>query len=288
MNYLILLAGTAANVTQSIAIKHFNIKAKDNPIGPFVFNVFSCFVATLFFIAKGFIVSGNLDFHMPTLIYSVIYGVCYVASGVCYTFALKHGPLSLSVLALAYSLMLPTLYGIIFVKEPIGIFTIIGFVCLIASIWLINHKKGKTKITFKWVIFAVLVFISNGMCAVAQKAHQVAYPGEYQSELMAYSLIIALVLSVVILFVLAKGQKIENVKDAIVCGGSNGVLNAAYNTTLVLLAARMPASLLYPLSSAVNIILTFVISFAIYRERFSKQQYVALVLGICAIVLLNL
>ncbi len=288
MNYLILAVGLSFHAGQAIAIKKFNLKTAGDNIAPLFFNLFSCILAMIFFVSKAFITNGELALHLPTFLYAIVLGLTYVAATVFYTYTVRFGPLALSALVLAYSLTIPTLYGIFFLGENVSIYAIIGFVLLVASIWLINHKKGKAKITLKWVIFAALTFLMNGICATMQKAHQAAFPGEYQSELMAYGVTIAVVISIVYVAIVTKCKRPAALKPAALLGSANGILNGAYNTCTVFLASRMFASLLYPLLSAGDIVITFLVSFFLFKERYSKMQYIGVVLGVGAIVFLNL
>ncbi len=288
MNYLILIAGLTCHTLQSAAIKKFNNKTENDSVSALFFNLCSCAFAFIFFVAKSFITAGRIEMHIPTLIYSVFLGATYVGATVFYIYTVKYGPLALSALVLAYSLVIPTMYGIVFLKEPVGVYTIIGFALLVISIWLINREKSEVKITFKWVIFAALTFVVNGLCATLEKAHQVAFPEMYQNELMTYTTAVAVVGSFIYLLFATKCKFPKDIKPAITYGSMNGCLNAAYNATSIFLAPRMAASLLYPLQSAGDIVFTFALSFFIFKERFEKLQYVGLALGIGAIVFLNL
>jgi multidrug transporter EmrE-like cation transporter len=67
-----------------------------------------------------------------------------------------------------------------------------------------------------------------------------------------------------------------------------GVANGASNLFVIALSPNMPASIMFPLVSAGGIVLTSLISIFIYRERLSVLQYIGMVLGIGAIVFLNI
>jgi drug/metabolite transporter (DMT)-like permease len=70
----------------------------------------------------------------------------------------------------------------------------------------------------------------------------------------------------------------------LICGGFNGLCNLL----VMLCSVLMSASVMFPIMSAGSIILTAVVSIFFYKEKLTKIQYVGFVLGILAIVLLNI
>ena len=60
------------------------------------------------------------------------------------------------------------------------------------------------------------------------------------------------------------------------------------NLLVMILSAAMSVSVMFPLISAGGIVVTFLISFFIYRENLSKKQYAGLAVGILAILFLSI
>ena len=61
-------------------------------------------------------------------------------------------------------------------------------------------------------------------------------------------------------------------------------------TNLIVLAVptvMLPASVFFPVLSAGQIIVTSILSVLVYKERLIPRQVVAIILGVAAIVLLN-
>ena len=67
-----------------------------------------------------------------------------------------------------------------------------------------------------------------------------------------------------------------------------GIANGAMNLFVMLLSTRMNASLMFPVFSAGGIILTWTVSRFVYKEKLALGQNLALVLGILAVVFMNL
>lgn len=275
--FLVILGMSA----QSITRKSFSTKYN----APFLFSFLSVGIAMLFFL---FNAGKNFIFSFDYIPYAIVFALGYGAATVFGFFAITHGSLGLTSLVTSYSLIIPTLYGILFLNEKPSVMLYIGLVLLFVSIFLINFEKGEKKITVKWLIFVTLALVGNGICTTAQKVQQINQNGAYKNEFMTISLfIVTLFCLVFALFYHKKAFKPVFTKPIIVlpiiCGGANALVNY-----LVMVLSRIDASLLFPIISAGGIIMTGIISLTIYKERFTKQQIVGMILGIASVVFLNL
>ena len=276
----LLMVGTAG---QSIAQKNYNAKFKGQ--GTIFFLSVSALSACLFFlVTSGF----KLSFSIALLPYTFAYAVCYAFAAVMGFMAIRTGPLSLTSLIIAYSLIIPTFYGLIFLGDKVGVFFWIGFVLLSGSLFLINSPAANTKITLKWIVFVLLAFLGNGFCALIQTKQQRDFDGALGNEMMIFALFIAAVLVFAVALISDRKSIPELAKRGthfmVMCGVSNGLANFM----LILLLPRMLSAVLFPVISAGQIITSWVVSRFIYKEKLSVKQNVALVLGTAAIVFMNL
>ena len=282
LNVLFLTGAVVTIAAQSIVKKSYNVRMGDR--GAYTFSAVSVLAAALFFlVSSGF----KLDFNAEIIPYSLVFGIGYGAAIVGIFLAILHGSLSLTSLVISYSLIFPTFWGIIFLDESLSVTFVIGLALLMISLFLINSKKGDGKITFSWIIFALMAFLGNGACATVQLVQQRDFGGEYKSEFM----LVALVIVAVVLFAVAAFAERGDVIDCTRRGGIEmtlcGLFNGASNLFVMLVAVRMNASIAYPVISAGGIILTWVISRFFYKERLSLAQNISLVLGIASVVGMN-
>jgi drug/metabolite transporter (DMT)-like permease len=200
------------------------------------------------------------------------------------------GPLALSSLLISYSLILPALYGIVFLNEPMTTPMIIAIILLLISATLTNleGKQEKKRITPKWMIFVLLSFLGNGSCSIIQKMEQIRFNGGYKNEFM----IIALLLVVVFIFgaalITERGNLRKNAPAAIICSAAAGLTNGGVNLLVMVLTGLMATSIMFPAISAGGIIVTFLIALLIYKEKLSVYQYLGALFGIAAIILFNI
>ncbi len=248
--------------------------------------------ASAFFSMSFFVVSsiGNFKFSSDILPYSIGFAASYCLSAVSSMLAIKTGPLSISSLIVSYSLVLPTVYGLAILDEPIKVWLIIGIGLLLASLFFINkEKKGEEKkITFKWCVFAFLSFIGNGMTSTVQKAQQVEFDGMYKNEFMVIALIITV--SVLAIFSVISDRQgiVSGLKKGFWLYTGCGVANGLVNLFVLILSNKMPASVMFPVISAGGVLMSALVSVFIYKESLTKYQWSGLMLGMLSIVLLNL
>lgn len=285
MNYFLLSIVVVGNLFQSIFQKQYSTKLKEVKNSQFFYFFAMSFSA---FVFAGFVALFGFTFHKETLIFALAFAFGFLGSIIFLFLAIGEGALSLTYLVSSFSLIVPIFYGIVFLNETLSLYGGIGLGILAFSIIFINGKGKKTKINVKWCLFALFHFICNGACATVQKAHQTIYVGQYRSMFMLFSMLAVTVVSGILFFV----YRPKNIKTILKKGGvyasSVGLLNGLHNTLVLILATGMPAYILYPLISAGGIVLTFVASIVIYKERYSIGQYIGFILGIAAIIMLNI
>jgi multidrug transporter EmrE-like cation transporter len=196
-------------------------------------------------------------------------------------------------------LLIPTFWGIIFDNDPTSVWLYIGLVLLAASLVFINLKDkpkenggqggdGDVKITLKWAIFAIIALVTNGACSTIQPAQSRIFEGKYDSIFMIIALAAVFVALSILVLVKERKEILPSLKSGaplmVVCGLANGLVNL-----FVMLASPIvPNSVFFPLISAGGIVLTWIISVTLYKEKLSMRQNIGLVLGIISIVFLNL
>lgn len=286
LNWLMLATVILGLIVQSVSQKTFNMKTSG---GVFTFGAAYSLFAALFFVAtSGF----KLQFTVGVLIYSIFFSLGYATSVVGLFLAIKTGPLSLTTLINSLSLLIPTLYCLIVLKEPIKVSLIIGLVLLLVALVMINLKKKgeEKKVNFKWVIFVLLAFFGNGSCALVQKMQVQEYGSDYMHEFMIMALLLVfLSLGTVAVFTERKLIKpgLRGAPWFMLCGIFNGICNL-----LVMILSKpdsgMNSSVMFPVISGGDMVLTFIISRFFYKEKLTRTQDIGFILGVLSIIALNL
>lgn len=118
------------------------------------------------------------------------------------------GNVSLTVLIVNLSMIIPIFVSVVFYKETIGVLRLLG-ICLMVAALCLNVNKEKSVEYKKWFLFCLFASLANGALAVCQQIFgKTEWKGETHS-FIAWSYIIATVVSMLLyLFFKAKGDGI--------------------------------------------------------------------------------
>ena len=279
MTIFLYFLNVACSAGQSTLSKHYASKGGNAN----VFNINKVAAGFLVFLIMG--LWGGLRFHVPTVLLGMAYGTCLYVSNFAGFTALALGPMALTSIIAAFSLVIPFLAGITLWGETLSLPGGIGIGLLLCSIVLMNFRKSGQPMSLKWLFFSFLTFFSNGISSVIQKQHQLLWPGGYRTEFMLWAMGWGLVL--LALTVLIRGTVKAEVR-ACVPGASAGLIEGFANYIVLYLAATQDASVLFPVVSAAKIIAVWIIGRFTFREQLKHTQTVGLLTGIAAIILLNL
>lgn len=281
MNILYLVVIVLTLSMQNVTKKGYTQKTLG---GVYTFSVMTCLAAAVLFM----VTSGGFEWESGLVPYALAFAIAYCTTTVFTVLAIGCGSLSLTNLMISYSLMIPALYGVVFLKETLSLFFYPGIILLVISLFLINQQGEKTKIRLKWIVCVILAAVGNGMCSTFQKMQQVQFEGAYKNELMILALIAGAIGLGALALIQERKEMVTCMKKGWLYAVSGGVCNGVLNLFVMILAGRMSASLMYPSISAGGIIVTYIISKYFYKETLTKKQFVGFVLGIVSVILLNM
>lgn len=268
---------------QGILIKKYS-NQKDCGMYTYYF-ISTVFALIVFLFQSGF----KIKLVPEILLYSVLFAVAYCSAIVFQFVALKHGPLSLTILITSYSLILPTLYGIFFLKERFTVIMAAGIVLFVISLALaVEIKRENKKISLLWFVAVSLAFIGNGMCAMVQKIQQIEFEGQYKGELMIFALLLVALFMLVMALIGERQILINSVKRGWYLAAPLGAANGLNNLLVLILNNMIPAAVLFPVVSAGGVVISSVAGVFVFKEKLSRTQLAGVIIGILAIVLLNI
>ncbi len=281
MAYLFLIATVLLISGQDVLRKQCDKKHEPNP---FLFTALSAAAALVFYlVSAGF----RLELTWTLVPYSALFGVSFGTALLGAYLTAKHGSVSICALTEAYSLAIPTLYGVVVYSDPIGIVGIVGLLLLVTSILLVNLQSEKVHISGKCLLSMALLFFGNGICSTVMKVQQTDFAGAYKNEFMILALALATV-SFLVLGLRKQKQVGTQLKNMVLYAVPCGLLNALSNFFVMLLTGLVPNSVLFPTVSAGGIVMGFLLATFLYREKLTARQLVGYAMGAIAAVLLNL
>ena len=278
---LLMIMCISASTSESIFRKMFANRFGGK--GTFLFNAFVTAAAGLFFA----LTSGGLQWEPGILPYVLLFSFCYATTSATYTLALSCGPLSLSTLIFSFSTILPTLYGLL-LGESIRVSTFLpGLALLLISLFFTNKPEKNQKISLRWIIFLTIATITNGGCSIFQTMQQVAFHEQYKNELMTLSLALVTLFFLILAFFTGRKEIKSHLKCCWWQGTLAGICNAVLNLLVMVLRPILGASILFPLFSGGSLVLAFLVSTFLYKEKLSRWQFIGFVLGIGSVILLS-
>lgn len=282
MAYLLIAINVIAGLAEGIFIKKYNSK---HMYGGFVFTAIVSLFAMVFCVIGD---KGDFVVIPELLPYAVVSGILYCTASILTYFALAYGSFALSMLVLSYSIVFSIGYGVIFLHEPITPFSAVGFVLLVVSLFLTRKDSVSGKLSAKWIVCIVLSVVGNGMYGVITRMQQIRFDGVYDNECLAIGLgISAVVLFVSGIFTDGKHMK-EILKYAVPYAMGAGLINGFRNVIGLFVCTMIPISVSSATTSGMKIVVSFLVSYLMFKETFLKRQVVGVIIGAAALVLLNI
>lgn len=243
-----------------------------------VFNINKATSGIITFFIFGLI--SGMCFHSPTLFMGGLYGIFLCISMHTGFKALALGPMAITSIIASFSLIIPFIFGIFVLDEKISVYGIIGIILLLSSIVILNAKK-ESNFSFKWLLYALMTLVTNGICSIIQKCHQIYYPKQYRIEFMLSALC-------VVLGILQFTNKNSEKFNLNAYGFSAGILEGLSGYIVLYLAGSENASVLFPVVSVIKVITVWIIGRVLFKEKLKALQLFGLLLGVLSIILLKI
>ena len=155
-----------------------------------------------------------------------------------------------------------------------------------------NYQKdgdsGKNKISVKWIIYIILTVLSNAFISIIGRMQYGVYGDTYKNEFLIISLAGGAISLLILGAILERDSFKYTVKHGFLYGAGAGVCNGINNLLLLVAYNYLPISFISPVRTGIGIILGFIISILLYKERFTRRQLISAGIGIAAVILMNL
>lgn len=245
------------------------------------YNLWVNFFTVILFV---FICKFQIKITFFSLFMAVIMPLIAITHSIMGFYLLKYSNVSYTtLLSSCGGIIVPYLYGIIFLNETLSALRVIGIMLIIFSMFVSNIKD--CQIANKHTVLSVLFTVFNGLVGVITKVHQVTlnYKTVDSSQYVFLSASAKVVICAIALLFIKQNQQQNSfnlkkqlplfILTAIICG-------MAYLFQLVG-ASRIPATVLFPLLTGGTIILSTITSKIILKENVSMRQWIAV--GVCFI-----
>lgn len=288
MPYLYLIISVFMSASSSIFGEFFNKQCAQRKDSAAFYNFLQM---TVVFLCWCVLYAFNFSFEVTVLWYAVLFAVCFTVCNIAIINALKHGPTALTSLFVSLSLILTTVWGIIFWESQITVPVVIGLVLVCVAIYLClrSGKKEEKGGSWKWLVCAVLALVGNAGCSIVQRTQQMQYGGRYGNMLMAFATLFSAVVCFLIYIKSDKSDTAIMLKRAWSTPILAGVCNVALNVFVMLLAlTELPPSLIYPVIGVGGLGIVSVFSLFAFKEKMYWWQWIGIAIGVVAVALLSI
>jgi drug/metabolite transporter (DMT)-like permease len=225
-------------------------------------------------------------------LFATAFAFLTVAFQLFYTEALSVGNVSLTVMTVNLSMIIPVLVSYFCYNEKLSIYRIIGIILTITTIVCVAEKNG-SKINKKWLILTVLASLSNGTTGVTQKIFNTSVYAVEREAFISSSYILAFGLTLIIYFVVCLSNKKKEEKTTKInprvfiyialVGGILAGFQWLNNYALTII----DGTFFFPVYSGGSIILSSLVGVMIFKDKLTKKQLFGIILGVVSIVLMN-
>ena len=253
---------------------------KEKTTGPMYINTLKVGASLILFLLISFY---KMQFHLPTVLFALIYGFALFFSTLFGYKALMCGSMALTSLIVSYSVIIPCIFGILFLNEILSFIRISGIVLLLISMCLLKGRTNNVKFNKQWFVYVAITFLCNGICSVIQKLHQTAYPSEYCNEFMIYSLCVTFILFLIITICKNEEKGTGVMRYAVIAG----ILMGIGNYLTLVLSSKVDATVLFPMISVFSMLCNVIVSKFYFKDKFNIAQLTGIGIGVFSVLLIK-
>ncbi len=289
-----LLASTKATLQSFVCKRHIR-----NSQDSILYN-------TMFFVFVALFLSMTLNIMMPNaeiILWALIMSVGSVLFQVLYSIALSTGPVSITILIINFAVVVPTLASAIVFNEDLFISQLLGIGCLLISFPLSIKEggEGQQRINKKWIIFTVLTLIFDCLAMTMQKMFCTTESYKVHGSIASNTFLVFIYLfGALFAFGIYWCIRMFGKKDygankhtfkfgfsIILFALAMGLDLAVYQKFYMTANLKIDGSFFFPTFSGLQSVCMTTIGVLMFGDRLNKRQWLGVIFGICAVILLN-
>lgn len=292
-----LISAMALYIGSNLFVKAYQVHAGVNKLQMNMYNTISAItVFLLLFCLKGFSLSWNSTTVLLEALCGVILCVYYSAK----VLSISEGPIALVTMSFVLGgVLMPAVYGFVLLGDPVTWVRILGLVmvCLSFVPTIIdqhNIKSSAQKLSPRFFVYCVLLFVLNGLICCLSKAAQLSSPDpSWSMDFVALYYLFYFFVSLVPLTAQSKHYTVPDMQSTfslrgfffMAMSGACGALAAVLNFSL---GFRMPASVQFPVIQSSIMVGVTLSSIILFREKPRISTIFSMAIAIIAIILLSI
>lgn len=248
------------------------------------------------------------SFDITSFLYGLVNGVMFCFMLLLYNKALQKGNIAFVNFIMSLAMLLPLFGGAMLFDEKISVLQFAGLGILLVASYLVSYgnklsekkdavgrteedKHSDKKRKAEMWIFAIIGSVLSGSVSLFIKFSYNAYPAMEQSQYLLASYTTSFVVMTILSALTTRGfsaakEFVPN-KWFFISGIFVGAVTVFGNIAFTFFSVMTDSAIFYPITGALPMLLSAIIS-PLLKEKLSKITVIGIVIGVIAIVLLNL
>ena len=282
---LIIIAKLFVHQGEAMIVKNYG---KKHGSGGMFFNAIICLFSMLYFIVSD---KNGIEIPPRILCYGLVNGVLYALGFYAAYVAFCKGSFGLTRLITSFGLIITILYGVLILGEPLTPIMAVAIVMILVSVFLMNYQPGsakENKFSLIWIISVLGIVLTNCGIAIMGRTQFGIFGDAYNNEFLMISLAGATIYLLIMGIIFERDSFKKTMKSGFLYGASAGILNGINNLLGLIVYNYINISVSAPIGTGAGIAISFLVSVLIYKEKFTRNQIISAIIGIIAVVLMNL
>ena len=279
VQYLLVTLSALLIAVNSASSKRYSDVQGSGTSSGMMFNLLTGVIATVFFLALTGFTPAFSWFSLICALLSALATLLYLVLG--FRVINAGGVTTYTLFLMAGGMVLPYIYGVLFLDEPLTAFRIVGILLILAALFLVNPSSAKLKPSFYAV--CVVVFALNGFVSIMSKFHQAAtdFPIVDSTDFAVYQSIGRVVMGALLLWLLPGREKPLKLPSlSISWTVLLSAVSFAVSFLLILITAvNLPASVLFPFITGGSVIFSSLLGAVFFKEKLTLPRLAAI--GLC-------
>lgn len=260
---------------------------KTNLVNLITINYLAAAVLGFWFNRQSFTFSSLITSHW--LPYACLIGVSYIVMFFLIGYSIRKSGMAVTTIAGKLSMVIPILYSILFFGEKNSTLKTTGLILAIISVLLSSHRPINKAKNIWLIVLPLIIFVGSGATDSLVKYAQ-GYHVSNQTSLLFSSVVFTAALVSGLLFMLvqpkssAKHLSFAEVIGGIILGIAN--FGSLYFFIMALNNSKTDSSIIFGLNNICIVLFSVLISWAIFKEKFSNINFAGIILAFVVILIL--
>lgn len=292
MAYILMVLSSFFSMLDIVIIKKFQMGLVMDKIHMVLYNFYNSLIASVYFFVGAFFEGGVLKVNGVTLAFSGVFALLVFSSMVVEVFSYSRS--SISVVTITKSsgtIIISALFGLLFLKEMFSWKLMLSLILIFIAVILPYLKMVKTDFKKSDMLIYICNFLINGAVAVLFKLYAINPDVKGTMVFFFYTnLILFIGTGIIILANIGKCRKKRESMPNFSVGQIGFVAGrtAAANVVSVLevvILSRIDISIYTIFISSIALLANTALSKFYFKEKQSRELYVAICLAVLAIIL---